>query len=66
MLRGKDLMFKAGGRLLRPEEVASADQLTISLRESKTDQYNDGLLLTHHRSDGNLPCVWSEHSGTWR
>ena len=58
VLRGKDLMFKAGGRLLRPEEVAISDQLTIFLRETKTDQYNEGQLLTHHRSDGNLPmCV---------
>jgi hypothetical protein len=48
VLLGRDLSFKADGMKLEPEDVARATEVTAFVKGSKTDQFNEGCLLTHH------------------
>ena len=48
VLRPCDIELREEGRKLGPGEWHRATEVSIYLRSSKSDQYNEGCLLTHH------------------
>ena len=59
VLRPCDIELREGGRKLMRGEYHRATAVSIRLRSSKSDQYNEGCVLTHHlagESDLDL-CV---------
>ena len=48
VLRGVDVQLRRDGVTLAPEDYASANEVSVYLRESKADQFNRGALIVHH------------------
>ena len=59
VLRPQDVELRCDGRRLEIQEFALANEMSIFLRSSKTDQFNEGTVLTHHLagSDNLDLCV---------
>ena len=54
ILRGCDVVFRCQGKVLKGPEIAAADQVSLFLRESKADQFNQGAVLTHFAAAPDL------------
>ena len=56
VVRGCDISFRENGVKLAPDEVARATEVTVIVRGSKTDQYNEGC-LRYVGSTRNSRCL---------
>ena len=53
VLRPRDIELRCDGRRLEEGEYQLANEVSIFLRQSKSDQYNEGCVLTHHAASNN-------------